>query len=1118
MKIFRKTFISLAVAVFSAAIALFLLSVAGAACSNKVTLRFETGEGSRVAPVEGGVGLAYERPAEPTKDGCFFEGWYLTPDCEGEKQSLPEVMPSESRTYYAKYVRYPAVALDLNGGTLREETILIKPGENILGQMQNHVPQREGLTFGGWYLGGEPLGEDAVMTDEDISLTARYLADYTVNVFLQLPDRPLEYEMSGPLSYRGSDWEGELLKTSVLPPDHFEGDGVRERVLQAGENVVNLFFTRETLRCTYDVALPTGGGDRQTVESRYGARLRLPSPASPEGYAFFGWAEEQNGETVYWGDGAIELTRDLDLYGSWAKTYPCARGEGSLAVSCGEHGGVREVVYTDEGGTRRGTLSDGLFEAEGVRGKLDGHGCFLPDDSGTYAGESLQRGEVSAEKYGALVLDFPRGEARLLLGGESKEGRYTYEYDPASRRYTGDYLFEGEDGFRFRLKEGSFLREGEEKGSYIRADRMTGEVFGGETLELDGFGGAVLGGRACVYRGEGEAWALADGTLTFLLGGREWSADGGVLLREPVFLRYERSRAGSYRAGEDLLELDGYGICARLVEGGRETVAPFTAEGRFVTLLTEPSVTFTLQGGAFARTGAEAGAYEGARGTLLLDGAGGALLAGKECAYAPAGGEWSLVGEELRFRLAGGRYEVYDPSLAGEFATYYGKCLVLDGYGGGIYYDCKGVPEEISLGYADGEYLEVCSPSFVTRTRSLTFRVRGDRVTQQLFEEAGSYLRCEEEGEGSLFLSGDGLAVLAGKKCEYRLEEGGVRIEEEGLAISLFERGGSACFSVSGGKSYEGSAGALVLDGLGGARFEGAFYRCAAEGNFAELFAEGRRYRFLLGDGTYEMKRYLVYGGETGELLLEEDGTEAILIGEEEKRGTYSSDGGILRLLGGAYRLYGSAFYACDESAIAVYAADGETLSLDGCGFAVYQADERYFGTIAEVEEGIFAFGCGSLSSRSGMVGFRIAEGTFLRLGGEFGRYAVKGGGSLWLYGNGSARLDGGEILSCETLGENELLLGGSLRVRLGEDGSCELRNEALAQLGGEYACGEDTLLIDGYRVCFASDGRTLTFLRVAEGGFFASDGEGRLCFIALRGENAELFFASCTLTVSEPT
>lgn len=1084
MKIVKRTMVTVMIFLFTAVLALFLTVLLAAACSERVTLRFETFGGTPLGTVEGKAGESYPQPGEPQMEGHYFDGWYLDAALSGERQELPDLMPGESTTYYAKYTKYPSLTLETDGGTLGEREPLAKVGEPLKEFLKDFVPVREGLSFGGWFLGDEEIGGDLLMPADGLTLTARYKADYSVNVYYQNADDPETYDFMEHFSLSGSDYLGETVRAALPGEEHFflEERSQTEGALQAGKNEFNVYYSREPLRLTYLANEPGGGTKARTVDTRYGAHITTDLIDGPNGYTFFGWAREEGGapDPAYACGKTVTVTESLTLYGAWAKVYRAARGEGELAIA--EYGeGIKDAVYTVNGVKTAGKYDEqaNAFEAGAYRGKLDGYGGFLPDDSGEYAGYGLLESGVDEKKYGTLSLDFSAGTALYTLGGERHAGEYVYCYDSANARYTGTYLFRetkrsGEE-FYFMLTQSAaapvFLRQGEERGEYPLYDVMTDKFSAGDVLTLDGFGGAVWtseeGTLSGVYRGAAEGngeWEFSDGgtSFRFLAGGREWTADGAFCGVQRGYLRYRADRAGVYLRGEERLELDGYGYRGRYItQNGVQKEGAFCKDGVFVSL---GEYRFTLQGDGFAPTGEEAGVYRGGRGELFLDGAGIATLGGERGEYRAYGQEW-LFGD-LRFRLSGEEYEVYHPALAGEFESFYGHCLTLDGYGGGSYLGSDGGKTQISVGYAGHGYLELKSKDFVTRAHSLTFFSDGSYLTQIQRPEAGSY---SFEG-GSLFLAGDAAYLALGETEEegtYTYYARTSRIEylsPEGKLVNfLLSEGTCKRQGLSG--VFSGAGRTVTLDGYGSAVYGGETYPCEADGGRIDLKRGDDVLRFHLGEAEGEIAdfgEYLCYRNPLlGELYLQKEGTGAFFGGGEE--GIYSQSGDAYVFGEYTFKLFGREYKLYDSSREGTYRTPSGELVLDGCGGGEYRSGDLSVKGETEYLGSVIVLRSDDLMTVSGCLAFKTGSvGELVPLGTEYGTYFA-GEGELFLDGEGGAAYSAGGkqyFGSYAADGEGYIFENGRRFVleRTERGAECLPHSEALEGLAGEYE-GEFGLL-----------------------------------------------------------
>lgn len=593
MRFLRKTFLTVTVSLFSVVLFAFATVLFTAACSNKVSMNFETFGGTQIAAISLAAGSEYEAPDDPEKEGCVFLGWYLDKSCEGESATLPDVMPETSVTYYAKYEECPVLTLETGGGTLDGATYYVRKGTSLAETLQELVPEKDGLVFGAWLSDGEILEEDAVMPEEDLTLTAKYMAAYSVEIFLQSASNETQFDLEETASCLG--WEGETVTAEIPTYLHFLFDGERSTAdsltLTAGENKICFYYTRETVTIHFTLISPAGGQTSWEMQSYYGGSVTLPvGVCTEDGYVFYGWAVGQAGAASRFAGETITLgADDLSLYGVFAKTYSDGKGSaGTLAVSeAANADGTRNARFSAEG--EEGVCgADGYFTVGNIEGRIDGYGYYLLSDSGVYTGYSLAENRAD-EAFGVLSLDFKTGTAVYTADGVSVTGSYCYEYDGELGAYTGNYRFA--EAFYFRLDGRYFLQRGEEKGVYYLYDCAAGKYDGTCALVLDGFGGAVYQtGGECIagtYYGGGEGeWIFSSDKEEFrLMTGSSGPSFGSSSKQVSVFLIYRAEWAGSYTSADGAaLTLDGYGYSGVYVTESGTEEGVFSLSGNVVTL------------------------------------------------------------------------------------------------------------------------------------------------------------------------------------------------------------------------------------------------------------------------------------------------------------------------------------------------------------------------------------------------------------------------------------------------------------------------------------------------------------------------------------------------------
>ena len=1006
MRVLRKMFEAVTASLFAAALVLFLALFCAAACSDRVTVRFETFGGTPIDALTAEAGEAIVPPEAPEKEGWVFLGWYLDRACEGEEVELPTVMPASSVTYYAKFVQYPAVTPDGAGGTPSQKAVYAEEGTPLLEALEGVTAEKEGLVFGAWLLDGRELTEEDVMPKDGVTVTARYKAEYSVEVRKENA-RGDGYDIS---RERFLGWEGSAVQPEAPSYAHFTLEETLSSsgplTLRAGENTYIFTYSREPLSLRFEANAPAGstaGGAMQELSSRYQGIQALPGCTfEAKGYTFLGWAEHPSASEFYEEGEEYALgEEDATLYAVWAKAYEDACREGGtllVAHNAEEDGSYLALV-------KEPSRIEGSYDAAknaltlgGQNGRLE-HGHYLFDDSGAYTGYDLAANSVNTA-LGVLTLDFSAGRAVYSHGGREEQGSYLYLFDEEAGEYAGHYEFyAGTTRFAFGLdrEKGVFLPEGEEGGEYRLYD-CAEDAFTGETLTLDGFGKAELSGETVRYRGAGgeNEWlvSLRDGSeRKVLLGIRELSVGGIVFESEPVCLVFRPEFAGTFSSALGTLSLDGYGTSAVYTHSGGSVQGSYAATGSLVTLFAgEQTFRFVLDGSSFSLAGEGAGYFEGEKGSLFLDGAGSARLTSDGRTVTGvctrlSSGDYTFEGEQtFRFRTEGDSYTVFDERLFGVFETL-GGGLSLDGYGGGTYLSVTEGSFEVKV-IRFGDVFEVYSESFATLSKARFFVLGGTgAVIETEAAETGRYALVGTDKAAFLRLDGSGGAslldekgaVLASGSYTYDaltlrgtfalgLEEDfpldyfrfRLRAGEEGAECVLFE-------SASQG-SFFGDGISLVLDGYGGGTLT-----YGAESVYGDVEGEGDTLRLAAGEKVYLLT---LSGGSllSAEAFTRHEGAEGALFAGVNS--AFTEDGALL-----PFTAAGNGEYLLGSGASA------KRVLLEGDRWYVFREGLQGTAQTAEGTLTLDGFGRGSYATQAGVLSCEVvyASGRYLELeaGGE---------------------------------------------------------------------------------------------------------------------------------------
>lgn len=561
------------VAALTVLLALAMLVFAACETGKTYTLTFETGNGSAVSPIKAKAGDKIDLPDEPTLDGHRFDGWYLSEDFSGEKAALPETMPAENRTYYAKFtaIKTATLTLDAAGGVLETSVFELEPGEKVWRIVSQAVPSLTGAVFGGWFNGNSAVTENTVMPANGLTLTARYKASYVVEVYLE----DLNGEYGAPTDQvtfeGGSDWLGREVRlgASVLKaPEGFLLDQTKTQpiTLVAGENVYKAYFYRADGYVYYFVNTPQGAeaeGEMDFATVTYGAPHTVSeSLFTVRGYRFAGWSDSPEGEVVYAaGDEISQVKGTIMLYARWNYGATDAGG-GADRIYLLMESPLKAVLERPVLGEKTGSYDPDtrLFEFEIADGRTlkgrmhaDGKGFAYFDSDMTL---TLTQVDGTAAGKATIALDGLDAALYTPENGAATEGSYT-RVSPSVYQFSSESV-----RFRFRIEKS----DGEDV--FVMSDGYEGTYYyynGGisyPVVILDGFGAAayladsessLLTGA---YAPSGEeievTYPNGDGEVRFLcrLGEEQGRTTSGDVVTVTVFYLADDTR-GEY-AIEDL--------------------------------------------------------------------------------------------------------------------------------------------------------------------------------------------------------------------------------------------------------------------------------------------------------------------------------------------------------------------------------------------------------------------------------------------------------------------------------------------------------------------------------------------------------------------------------------
>lgn len=597
MKKLRKTMVAALCTLFVCAVALFAV-----ACSDTVTLSFETGEGPAVESVEVKKGESFTLPSPAVWEGHFFEGWYLDASCSGDALGGSITAPEKDATYYAKWTTAYLLTLDADGGALGGETTLwLKEGALLSDAVGTLVPQKDGLVFGAWFNGDKELSADDAMPAAPLTLTAHWKVEYTANVYLQELDSET-YVMQSAHAVKGMGYVGTTVAPEAPHVDGFAltSNAAEKRSLlltaSAAENQLSFYYDREARSVFYLENLPEGTeseGNTPETHSVFGGTVSVAANGyTAKGFLFAGWSTSPDGEIEYQPGAELTLQDDVFLYAVWNVGNKDVWGGDDLIYLLKEKAG--SVLLERLGETYEGTIGEnGVFTVVEMTGMLYEGGLFAyyrEDFAATFycldGYYHENREDDIIDETNTLILDgYLHAKHVCIENSAEKTEEGYYGYDEEAKSYFASF---GGEKVHFRLGsfqgEAVFGFEGKEAGAFDQfvPSSATGGYGGDYAILLDGYGGVIIGDLYTdeLYEGsydiEPTGVAVLDRELEFYhthtaLGDLTFFnyplMDGDALILQDDFAG---EYSGVYGGSETTLTLDGFGFLLGATLDGKE--------------------------------------------------------------------------------------------------------------------------------------------------------------------------------------------------------------------------------------------------------------------------------------------------------------------------------------------------------------------------------------------------------------------------------------------------------------------------------------------------------------------------------------------------------------------
>jgi uncharacterized repeat protein (TIGR02543 family) len=271
---------------------------------------FNSQGGSVVSPVVANYEQSIDAPAEPTRSGFNFGGWF--DDQQYTRQFVFQTMPATNLTLYAKWIPGDStISFDTGEGsdiapvTLPYGSAVIPPTD----------PTREGYSFGGWYADQGLLNEYyfRTMPQDPITIHAKWVPDnhtlsFVTNNDVQMDDTTVSYDQTldidDPAPYEHHEFKGWYLDEDFQIP--------AQGVVVTGDLTVYALWELVTFDVTLtdNEIIPLG-----TLDITYGEPVgAIPDPEKP-GFEFKGWYTDQTYQTPFNFDAPVY--GDLSIVAKW---------------------------------------------------------------------------------------------------------------------------------------------------------------------------------------------------------------------------------------------------------------------------------------------------------------------------------------------------------------------------------------------------------------------------------------------------------------------------------------------------------------------------------------------------------------------------------------------------------------------------------------------------------------------------------------------------------------------------------------------------------------------------------------------------------------------------------
>ncbi|EAC8389429.1 LPXTG cell wall anchor domain-containing protein [Listeria monocytogenes] len=257
-------------------------------------------------------------PANPTKQGYTFDGWYDAETGGTKWDFTTGQMPANDLMLYAHFsVNSYQVNFDIDGAVMNEAVVY----DTLLNEPT--APTKQGYTFDGWYdaeTGGNKWDFKTMkMPANDVTLYAHFtVSSYQVN-----------FDIDGAVTNEAIVYDTLLNEPATPTKQGYTFDGWYDaetggnkwdfKTMKMPANDVTLYahFTINNYQANFDI---DGAVTNETIT--YDTLLNEPTAPTKQGFLFDGWYDAEVGGTK-WDFNTMKMpANDVTLYAHFSKETP----------------------------------------------------------------------------------------------------------------------------------------------------------------------------------------------------------------------------------------------------------------------------------------------------------------------------------------------------------------------------------------------------------------------------------------------------------------------------------------------------------------------------------------------------------------------------------------------------------------------------------------------------------------------------------------------------------------------------------------------------------------------------------------------------------------------------